>query len=54
MKGTLRLLWDSYRIIIENVKWNEKMESIYFLVVRELIEFCTTYKRKNELTQLID
>ena len=54
MKATLRLLWDSFRIIIENVKWNDKMESIYFQVIRELIDFCITYKRKNELQQLID
>ncbi len=54
MKSTLRLLWDSYRIIIENVKWNEKIESIYFIVIRELIDFSIKYNRKTELQQLID
>jgi len=49
MKSTLRLLWDSYRIIIENVKWNEKIESIYFIVIRELIDFSIKYNRKTEL-----
>ena len=47
-KATLRLLWEAYRTIIENVKLNEKMESIYFEVVRNLADYCLKYKRKAE------
>lgn len=49
MKATLRILWEAYRTIMENVKWNEKMEDIYFDTLRKIAHFCLTYKRKGEL-----
>lgn len=48
MKAALRLIWEAYRTIIENVKWNERMEDIYFEVVRKLADYCLRFKRKAE------
>jgi len=48
MKHALRLLWEAYRTIIENVKLNEKMEDIYFEVVKKLADYCLKYRRKGE------
>lgn len=33
---------------MENVKWNEKMEAIYFDMLKRVSDFCLTYKRKAE------
>ena len=54
MKATLRILWEAYRTIMENVKWNEKMEEIYFDTLRKIGHFCLTYKRKGELQWCVD
>jgi hypothetical protein len=48
MKAVLRMQWEAYRTIVENVKWNEKMEDIYFDSLRRISEFCLTYRRKGE------
>jgi translation initiation factor 3 subunit A len=54
MKASLRLLWEAYRTIIENVKLNERMENIYFEVVRKLADYCLQYKRKAEFQWFSD
>jgi translation initiation factor 3 subunit A len=48
MKASLRLLWEAYRTIIENVKLNDRLEAIYFEIVEKLAKFCSDYKRKAE------
>lgn len=33
---------------MENVKWNEKMEEVYFDALKRVSSFCLKYKRKGE------
>lgn len=48
MKGCLRMLWETYRTIMENVKWNEKMEELYFDALKRVSAFCLRFKRRGE------
>ena len=44
----MRLLWETYRTVMENVKWNEKLEDVYFDTLRKVSDFCLRYRRKAE------
>lgn len=41
-------MWETYRTVMENVKWNEKLEDVYFEILKKVSEFCLKYKRKAE------
>ncbi|CAD8162304.1 unnamed protein product [Paramecium pentaurelia] len=53
-KSCLRLLWETYRTVMENVKWNEKLEDVYFEILKKVSEFCLKYKRKAEFQWFCD
>lgn len=39
---------------MENVKWNEKLEDVYFDTLRKVSDFCLRYRRKAEFQWFCD
>lgn len=54
LRQLLRIIWDSFKIIIDVVKSNRKLEELYKQTIQEAFAFCETYNRKAELKKLID
>ncbi|KAG1677861.1 hypothetical protein FOA52_008625 [Chlamydomonas sp. UWO 241] len=49
-----RFLWDSYRSVLEILRINPKLESLYAMVAVKAFNFCKDYKRNQEFRRLCD
>ena len=54
IRNAWRVLWDSYKIILEVSSKNKKLEDLYLTVANRAFEFCKTHKRKVEFKRLCD
>lgn len=54
LKNQIRQLIETYKIILENVRLNNKLEPIFVSTVEKWVGFCIKYKRKAEIKKLID
>lgn len=54
LKNQIRQLIETYKIILENVRLNNKLEPIFVTTVQKWVNFCREYKRKAEIKKLID
>ena len=50
----IRFLWEAYRISLDIVRNNAKLETFYRLVATKAFEFCGKYGRKSEFRRLCD
>ncbi|KAJ9060515.1 eukaryotic translation initiation factor 3 subunit A [Entomophthora muscae] len=50
----LKMLWEAYRNILDILKNNSRLESIYQTVAAKTFHFCTEHKRKNEFRRLCE
>ena len=48
IKGALKAVWDTYKMILEIVCRNKKLVDLYGQISRRAFEFRKTYKRKVE------
>lgn len=54
IKQLLRLLWDTYKNIIETIKINKKLEDLYISTIEKTLGFSEKYKRKSELHKFME
>lgn len=54
IRSALKVVWDTYRMIMEIVCRNKKLEDLYGQISRKAFEFCKTYKRKTEFKRLCE
>jgi len=50
----MRLIWDTYKNIIETIKINKKLEDTYVSTIEKTLVFCETYRRRNELHKFME
>ena len=50
----LRFLWDAYRTVLDILKFNTKMENLYYTLTYKAYAFCLEYKRKIEFRRLCE
>eukprot|EP01116_Phalansterium_solitarium_P006298 TRINITY_DN185_c0_g1_i1.p1 TRINITY_DN185_c0_g1~~TRINITY_DN185_c0_g1_i1.p1 ORF type:complete len:1214 (+),score=437.05 TRINITY_DN185_c0_g1_i1:175-3642(+) len=48
----LKFLWDTYRNVLEILRNNNKLESLYQDTAKRAFDFCLKYKRNNEFRRL--
>lgn len=48
----LKFLWDSYRLILDLLRSNSKLEKLYHEVAHDAYDFCIKYGRKTEFKKL--
>ncbi|CAH8477640.1 unnamed protein product [Dicrocoelium dendriticum] len=48
----LKFLWDSYRLVLDLLRTNVKLESLYHSVANDAYDFCIKYGRKAEFRKL--
>lgn len=51
---SIRFLWDSYRLALDLLKNNSRLEVTYGSIVQQALKFCVTYNRKHEFKKLTD
>ncbi len=49
-----RFLWEAYRTVLEILRINPKLESLYQIVAIKAFHFCLEYKRNTEFRRLCD
>ncbi|KCV69220.1 hypothetical protein H696_04637 [Fonticula alba] len=49
---SIRFLWDAYKMTIEILKNNSKLESLYHSTARRLFKFCREHGRRNEFQNI--
>lgn len=52
MTPWLKFLWETYRTILEIVRNNNKLESLYQETAQRAFSFCLNYKRNTEFRRL--
>ena len=50
----LKFLWETYRTILDILRNNSKMETLYHETAHQAVAFCTEYERKLEFRRLCD
>ncbi|CAH8531156.1 unnamed protein product [Heterobilharzia americana] len=50
----LKFLWDSYRLVLDLLRSNSKLESLYHEVAHDAYNFCLKYGRKTEFKKLCE
>eukprot|EP00004_Rigifila_ramosa_P011087 TRINITY_DN2337_c1_g1_i2.p1 TRINITY_DN2337_c1_g1~~TRINITY_DN2337_c1_g1_i2.p1 ORF type:complete len:582 (-),score=174.00 TRINITY_DN2337_c1_g1_i2:1289-3034(-) len=50
----LRLLWETYRTILETLRSNLKLDSLYHKTAQRAFQFCSRYRRPGEFRRLCD
>lgn len=50
----LRFAWESYRIVLELLRGNNKLENSYCQVTLQAFQFCVKYERKSEFKRLCE
>jgi translation initiation factor 3 subunit A len=50
----LRFLWEAYRIALDILKLNARLESMYQSVAQNAFQFCLKYNRRNEFRKLCE
>lgn len=48
----LRHMWDTYRNVLDNVRYVPKLEDLYHKMVFKAMQFCKSYNRPNEFKKL--
>ena len=46
IKYYLRTVWETYKTIVEIIKFNDKLEDLYKGTVEKALSFCWKYSRK--------
>lgn len=54
LRKALKGVWDTYRMILEIVCRNKKLEDLYAQICKKAFEFCKTYNRKTEFKRLCE
>lgn len=54
IRSSLKGIWETYKIIIEIVSRNKKLEDLYTTISHKAFEFCKTYNRKTEFKRLCE
>lgn len=50
----VKFLWESYRNILELLKNNNTVQTVYADVAKDAFKFCLNYQRKTEFRKLCD
>lgn len=51
---SLKFLWEAYRAVLDILRYNSKLESVYHSAAQGALSFCRTYKRRMEFRHLCD
>jgi translation initiation factor 3 subunit A len=54
MRGAWRILWETYKIILEVSSKNKKLEDLYVSVANKIFDFCKTHKRRLEFKRICE
>ena len=49
-----KFLWESFRMMLEILRNNARLEGLYAMVANRALRFCLTYKRATEFHRLCD
>ncbi|TDH68445.1 hypothetical protein CCR75_005383 [Bremia lactucae] len=50
----LRFMWETYRTVLDILKSNSKLESLYMVTAMQAFDFCTEYQRKIEFRRVCE
>lgn len=54
VSGALRYLWDAYRSVLDVMRNNSNLDSLYHEVVEKALVYCTAHGRTNEFRRLCE
>ena len=49
-----KFLWESFRMMLEILRNNARLEGLYAMVANRALRFCLTYQRVTEFRRLCD
>ena len=50
----MKTMWETYKTIIEIIKFNDKLEDLYKGTVEKALHFCQKYCRKQEMHKFVE